>query len=70
MEDKLVVASAGAYVVVEGDVMTEVGEVTFCWVEKDGMRVSPYDDIDGATAIAESMNEDDLQYFSELRGDD
>jgi len=38
--------------VVEGDVMTERGEVTFCWVERNGERVSNFTDIDTAMELA------------------
>ena len=41
-------------VVCEGDIMTEVGEVTLCWVEVDGVMVCGPCDIDQATAFAES----------------
>jgi hypothetical protein len=45
---------SGGITVVEGD---RAG-VTFCWVERDGVRVSDYTDIDRATAIAESLDEE------------
>jgi hypothetical protein len=45
---------SGGITVVEGD---RAG-VTFCWVERDGVRISDYTDIDRATAIAESLEEE------------
>jgi hypothetical protein len=38
--------------VVEGDVKTERGELTFCWVERSGKRVSNFTDIDTAMELA------------------
>ena len=43
----------GRYTVWEGDVMTpEYGEVTCCWVELDGVRVSAFGGIDAAIELA------------------
>lgn len=55
---------AGGITVVEGDVLTDQGEVTFCWVEQDGERVSSFTDIDEALAIAEQN-----QYQDEVSSD-
>lgn len=38
--------------VVAGDVMTARGEVTFCWVERSGERVTNFTDIDTAMELA------------------
>ncbi len=51
MEDKTVVTRYGPYWVIEGD----VDGVTWCWVERDGQRVSAYGNIDYADETASAM---------------
>lgn len=53
---KTIVRWVGSFAVVEGDVMTPVGEVTYCWVERDGIPISPFTDIDTAMELAGAAN--------------
>lgn len=57
--DKDIVRQHGRYTLVEGDIETAQGGITFCWVEKDGRRISRPTDIDGAESDFESAIEDD-----------
>ena len=61
--DRSLVEIYGRYKVFGGDVMTsECGEVTFCWVEVDGVRVSEFGYIDDAMNFARGC----CEYEAEL----
>lgn len=60
--DKVIVGRMGAYTICEGDIDDgEIGDVTMCWVEKNGEVVSTFGSIDSAYAYAEWLVEEDFQ---------
>lgn len=59
--EKHLVERHGRYSVMEGDIMTETGGMTFCWVEDDqGSMIGGPTNIDQATGHAEMLAEQDF----------
>lgn len=69
--DRSLVEIYGRYKVFEGDVMTpEYGEVTMCWVEADGVRVSEFGYIDDAMNFARGCREYEAELAARRDPDD
>lgn len=64
--EKQEVLRHGDYAVMEGDIDTEEGGVTACWVEKDGKVISRFSDIDYAEVMAVMHHYADANGYPEM----